>query len=120
MKPRQLPQAVLSRWLDLNERVENLERDASAAEAEVARLRALLSSRNANPANLGEINAAKASFDATFTASQIKRSRASAQGKLLGSVKQWIEELPSNTKLVLVHAPIEGAELGQVRGELAA
>jgi len=120
MKPRQLPQAVLSRWLDLNERVENLEQEALAAEAEVARLRSLLSSRNANPINLGEINAAKASFDATFTAAQLKRSRASAQGKLLGSVKAWIEELPPNTRLVLVHAPIEGASLAEVRGELAA
>ena len=36
MKPRQLPAAVSSRWLDLGERCEALEAEARQAEAEVA------------------------------------------------------------------------------------
>jgi hypothetical protein len=111
---------VLSRWLDLNERVEALEGEAVKAEAEVARLRSLLKTNSGNPASLDEINAAKARFDGVFVAAQLKRSRATAQGKLLTTVKQWIEELPSNTRLILVHAEIDNASLAEVRGELAA
>jgi hypothetical protein len=120
MKARQLCQPALSRFFDLSERVEALEDAATKAEAEVQRLRSLLKSGNANPVNLDEINAAKASFDATFSAAQLARSRASAQGKLLERTKAWIESLAANVKLVVVHAPIDGASLEQVRGELQA
>jgi hypothetical protein len=120
MKPRQMPQACLSRFLELSDRVETLEQEAFKAEAEVARLRSLLSSRTTDK-TIAETKAAQASFDAVYADAQLKRSRATAQSKLLATTKQWIEELPPNTKLVLVHAPIDdGASLAQVRGELAA
>jgi hypothetical protein len=114
-----MPQQTLARLTDLQERVENLEQEAVKAESEVARLRTLLSSRTTD-ATLDEITAARASFDNVYADAQLKRSRASAQAKLLERTKAWIEELPPNTRLVLVHAPIEGASLAQVRGELAA
>jgi hypothetical protein len=120
MKPRQLPQPVLSRWLDLSERVEMLEQEALAAESEVARLRMLLKTGNANPDTLAEVKAAQASFDGVYGDAQIKRSRATAQGKLLATVKAWIEQLTPGARLTLVSAPLDGASLSQVRGELAA
>lgn len=120
MKPRQMPQQTLARLTDLQERVENLERDAASAESEVARLRSLLRSNSGNPASLDEINAAKASFDAVFTAAQLARSKATAQAKLLAGVKSWLAGLGANVKLVLVHPEIGTASLAEVRGELAA
>src|SRR5262249_26529438 len=102
VKPRQMPQQTLARLTDLQERVENLEREAASAESEVARLRSLLRSNSGNPASLDEINAAKASFDAVFTAAQLARSKATAQAKLLAGVKSWLAGLGANVKLVLV------------------
>jgi hypothetical protein len=42
MRPKELPQAVLARWLDLDERVANVEQEAKSAEGEVAELRRIL------------------------------------------------------------------------------
>ena len=36
MRPRQLPQGVLSRWMDLSDRVEQIEAEAASAEIEVS------------------------------------------------------------------------------------
>jgi hypothetical protein len=120
MRPRQMPQQVLSRFLDLSDKVEALEQEALKAESEVARLRSLLKSGNANPTTLEEANAAAANFDNVYADAQLRRSRASAQSRLLATVKAWIEGLPPNTRLTLVHAEIGTASLAQVRGELAA
>lgn len=124
MKPRQLPQGVLARWLDLEERVEALVREALAADAEVARLRMIM--KSGVTATAAEFAAARDGFQDVYADAQRKRARADAQSRLLATTKRWIEGLAPNTKLVLVHPAINGhdlapvrAELGQLRADLA-
>lgn len=116
MKPRQLPQGVLARWLDVEERVEALVQEAAAADAEVARLRMIM--RSGVTATAEEFAAARDGFEAVHLDMQRKRARADAQGRLLAATKRWIEGLAPNTKLVLVHPAIDGQELGPVRTQL--
>jgi len=104
--------------MDLGERVETLQQEALAAEAQVARLRTLLSSRTTDK-TVEETNAAAASFDSVYADAQVKRSRADAQGRLSLSIKKWIEALPGNTKLIIQHVSLDGHDLARVRVELA-
>jgi hypothetical protein len=104
--------------MDLSDRVEQLEADALKAEAEVARLRMLMATGSNSAVTAAEFRQARDSFHDTFADAQRRRARANAQGKLLTTVKLWIEALPANTRLVLVHAASNGASLESTRNEL--
>src|SRR5262245_36649770 len=117
MKPRQLPQPVLSRWLDLEERVAVLQQEALAADSEVARLRTLMSSGTTDTTP-EEFNAAKADFPAVYDRALSLREHAQQQCALKARIKSWIESLPSNTKLALVTPSTVGVVRDQLRDEI--
>jgi hypothetical protein len=117
MRPRQLPQGVLSRWLELDDRCAALQQEALDAEAEVGRLRMLMKSGVGN-VTATQFEQARNSFEGVFSDAQRKRARADTQAKLLARTKAWIEAVPNGTQLAVVTPPINGADLTQVRAEL--
>ena len=65
-----------------------------------------------------EFAQARDSFEAVHADMKAKRARANVQMQLLARTKRWIEQLAPNTKLIIQHAPANGADLAQVRAEL--
>lgn len=119
MKLQQLPQPVLVRLLDFEERVQTVEHDAHAAEQHLAELRRQLSP-GVTDVSAEQVEQARDSLESVFTAAKSKHSNAVAQAALLAATKHWIEGLPFNTKLVLQHPAINGVNLDHTRAELAA
>jgi hypothetical protein len=101
MKASALPQAVLAKLVDLDERTSELMTEATEAEARVARAREIVNGKD-NNVTPEQFAHARDNFAITHTLATKMRERAEVQRKILAEAKKWIEGLPSDTRLLQV------------------
>ena len=126
MRVNGLPQAVLSRLFELDDRAARLAADADRAEADLKEALRILN--DLRPRSMGgdrELNELRAKtrlgFDATREAALAVRSRATAAVAELNKLKTWIQGLPDGTALELAPAVmLNGQSLSAVRQRLQA
>ena len=118
MKLQQAPQPVLCKLLALDQHAEALAADADDVQAKLEYARAILNGRIEDART--DLAATQLEFERLLQEPPRARARADCEQRVLSNVKLWLDQLPFNSRLEMVHTEPNGLDLDAVRGQLAA
>ena len=116
MRHNSLPQTVLVRLLDLDQRAANAMAAADKAEAALTFARDVMGNRR--EIEREEFEKVQASFDSVLATAKATRQRAELERGVLKDVREWVENLNQSTKLCLVQPPPADLDLSTLQHKL--
>jgi hypothetical protein len=111
------PHSTLQRLIHLSEQSEGLAEAVKVADRRIESLRQVLSGRTS--ASRDAVAEAKSSFDSAFKQTNELKARATTEAAILTATKQWVGNLPHNSKLEQISPATDGHTLADVRQRLA-
>jgi hypothetical protein len=114
---KKIPQPVLLKLLEMDDRAAALAQAADAADTALARARDLINGRTEDPrVNIDQL---RREFDGIHAAAQHMRRCANAEHSALSKIKSWLDQLPPTALLETVVPKVNGHDLPSVRSRLS-
>jgi hypothetical protein len=125
MRANQLPHHCLTRLVSLDESAARLKQSADAAEREVERCRDILAGKRQNEIGgqdwkrvKAATDAVRQNFDSVYANAQTLRKSADTQMQVLHRCRAWIDRIPPNKRLTVIHPKVNGLDLDGARQKL--